>query len=66
MRRKTFASRAPGKQDKRKETVAQRATRTAFAEASRWAKNVLLDPDKKVLPATRQGMETSQRIYRRN
>lgn len=48
MRGKTFVSRAPGKQDKCKETQAQRSTRVTFAEASRWAKTVLLNEEKKI------------------
>jgi hypothetical protein len=44
---KTYASRAPGKQDKSKETEAQRQTRTNLREASLWAKSALLDPQKK-------------------
>jgi hypothetical protein len=47
LRGKTVVSHAPGQQDRSKETTAQRATRTAFADASRWAKAVLLDPEKK-------------------
>jgi hypothetical protein len=47
LRGKTVVTLAPGKQDKRKETAAQRGTRTAFAEASCWAKAILLDPEKK-------------------
>lgn len=47
IRGKTFVSRAPGKPDKRKETVAQRNTRTTFRLASHWAKSTLRDPEKK-------------------
>jgi Glycosyl transferase family 8 C-terminal len=43
IRGKTFASHAPCKPDKSKETVAQRQTRTRFKDASQWAKKVLLD-----------------------
>lgn len=44
---KTYASRAPRKPDKSKETVAQRNTRSKFREASHWAKCVLVDPEKR-------------------
>src|SRR5689334_16260192 len=47
IRGKTFASHAPRKPDKSKETIAQRRTRTTFRDASRWAKLILLDPLKK-------------------
>jgi hypothetical protein len=47
MRGKTFASRAPCKPDKSKETPAQRQTRTTFKAASQWAKQVLRDPEQR-------------------
>jgi hypothetical protein len=47
MRGKTFASHAPRKPDKSKETEAQRQTRSNFREASRWARVVLRDSLKK-------------------
>ena len=43
----TIASRAPGKPDRKKETEAQRRTRTTFRAASQWAKAQLADPEKK-------------------
>ena len=47
MNGKTFASRAPGKQDKKKETVPQRKTRANFRDAALWAKATLSNPEKK-------------------
>jgi hypothetical protein len=47
MRGETFVILAPRKPDKSKETVAQRNTRTTFKEAASWAKNQMLDPEKK-------------------
>jgi hypothetical protein len=47
MNGKTFASRAPGKQDKTKETAPQRKTRTNFRDAALWAKATLSNPEKK-------------------
>ena len=47
VRGKTFVSTAAGKPDKKKETPRQRRTRETFREASRRAKAMLLDPEKK-------------------
>jgi hypothetical protein len=47
IRGETFVGRAPRKPDKRKETELQRGTRNTFRDASRWAKTVVLDPEKK-------------------
>jgi len=47
MRGKTYVSVAAGKPDKKKETQRQRDTRNTFREASRRAKAMLLDPEKK-------------------
>jgi hypothetical protein len=47
VRGKTVVSHAPKKPAKSKETVEQRLTRTTFKEASRLAKNAMLDPEKK-------------------
>lgn len=44
MRGRTYVSRRAAKPDKKKETQAQRATRTNFREASRRARLILLDP----------------------
>ena len=44
---KTFVSRAPRKPDKKKETAAQRRTRSTFSDASRWAKLTIVDPQKR-------------------
>ena len=46
IRGKTFVSVAARKPDKRKESLAQRNTRLKFKEASCWAKNVILDPER--------------------
>lgn len=43
----TIASHAPAKPDPKKETEAQRKTRTTFRAASHWAKAQLLNPEKK-------------------
>lgn len=43
----TIASHAPAKPDRKKETEAQRKTRTTFRAASHWAKAQLLNPEKK-------------------
>lgn len=43
----TIVSRAPEKSDRRKETEAQRKTRTTFRTASQWAKAQLVNPEKK-------------------
>ena len=47
VRGKTIASRAPRKPDPRKQSAAQRLTRSTFREASAWAVRILLDPVKK-------------------
>lgn len=47
IRGKTYVSSAPRKPDKRKETVAQRNTRTTFQQATTWAKTTLLNPAQK-------------------
>jgi hypothetical protein len=47
VRGKTIASRAPRKPDPRKQSAAQRLTRSTFREASAWAVRILLDPAKK-------------------
>jgi hypothetical protein len=47
VRGKTIASHAPGKPDPRKQSAAQRQTRSTFREASAWAVRILLDPAKK-------------------
>ena len=47
VRGKTIASRAPRKPDPRKQSAAQRLTRSTFREASAWAVRTLLDPVKK-------------------
>jgi hypothetical protein len=44
---KTYASRAPRRPDKTKETMLQRGTRLSFREATAFAKRVLKDPAKK-------------------
>lgn len=44
---KTFVSRSPRKPDRRRESAAQRNTRTTFKDASRWAKSLLCVPEKK-------------------
>ena len=46
-RGKTFVFAPARKPDKRKETAAQRATRATFQQATRWAKTILLNPEKK-------------------
>jgi hypothetical protein len=43
----TIVSHAPRKPDKSKETELQRGTRTMFKDASRWAKTVVRDPEKR-------------------
>jgi hypothetical protein len=43
----TYASRAPRKPDKRKETPAQRGTRATFKKASQWATAIICNPEKK-------------------
>lgn len=53
LRGKTFVSVAAGKPDKKKETPRQRHTRETFREASRLAKLMLLDPEKKQYYAER-------------
>jgi len=53
MRGKTFVSLAAPKPDKKKETPRQRHTRDTFREASRRAKTLLLDPEKKQYYAER-------------
>jgi len=53
MRGKTFVSMSAGKPDKKKETPRQRHTRDTFREASRRAKILLLDPEKKEYYAER-------------
>jgi hypothetical protein len=47
VRGKTYACHAPCKPDKRKETAAQRHTRTTFRKATHWAKVAMLNPEKK-------------------
>jgi|GEM_PF-4589923 hypothetical protein len=47
VRGKTIASHAPRKPDPRKQSAAQRLTRSTFREASAWAVRILLDPVKK-------------------
>jgi hypothetical protein len=47
LRGKTFVSATPRKPDKRKESDAQRKTRSTFKEAAAWARHVLQDPEKK-------------------
>lgn len=47
MRGKTFVSSRARVPDKRKESAAQRSTRSNFREASGWAQSILLDTDKK-------------------
>ena len=47
LRGKTIASHAPRKPDPRKQSAAQRQTRTMFREAAAWAVQVLRDPKKK-------------------
>ncbi len=47
VRGKTIASRAPRKPDPRKQSAAQRLTRSTFRDASAWAVRILLDPAKK-------------------
>lgn len=47
MRGKTFACTPARKPDKKKESAAQRETRTRFQQASEWAQMILIDPDKK-------------------
>jgi hypothetical protein len=44
---KTFVSQAARKPDKKKETPAQRETRSNFREATEWARTILRDPEKK-------------------
>ena len=43
MRGRTFVAAAPRKADRKKETAAQRQTRTTFREAAAWAQHVLQD-----------------------
>jgi hypothetical protein len=47
MRGKTHVSPPARKPDKKKESDAQRGTRTKFSEATQWAQAALLDPQKK-------------------
>jgi hypothetical protein len=47
LRGKTIVSHAPQKPDPRRQTVAQRQTRTTFREAAAWAVHILRDPKKK-------------------
>jgi len=47
MRGKTFVSPVPRKPNKKKESAAQRNTRTTFQKAAEWAQIILLDPERK-------------------
>jgi len=47
LRGKTFVSAPARKPDKRKETEAQRHTRSTFRQATQWAQTILHDPEKK-------------------
>jgi len=47
MRGKTFVSPLPRKPNKKKESEAQRNTRTTFRKAAEWAQCILLNPEKK-------------------
>jgi hypothetical protein len=47
LRGKTIASHAPRKPDPRKQSAAQRQTRTSFREAAAWAMHTLGDPKQK-------------------
>ena len=47
MRGKTFVATPARKPDKRKESTAQRNTRTAFRQATEWAQYILLNPERK-------------------
>lgn len=47
LRGKTFVSAPARKPDKRKETEAQRNTRSTFRQATQWAQTILHDPEKK-------------------
>ena len=47
MHGKTFVSHRARKPDKKKESEAQRNTRTNFRLATEWARKVLLEPEKK-------------------
>jgi|GEM_PF-3822787 hypothetical protein len=47
VRGKTIASHAPKKPDPRKQSAAQRLTRSTFRDASAWAVRILMDPVKK-------------------
>lgn len=47
MRGKTHVSLPACKPDKKKESSAQRNTRSTFKEAAEWAQTILLDPEKK-------------------
>ena len=47
VRGKTIASHAPRKPDPRKQSAAQRLTRSTFRDASAWAVRILMDPVKK-------------------
>jgi len=47
LRGKTIVSALPCKPDKKKESEAQRSTRSTFQQATRWAQAIVLDPEKK-------------------
>ena len=47
VRGKTFVMAPARKPDKKKESEAQRNTRSNFREAAQWAQHILLDPEKK-------------------
>jgi len=47
LRGKTIVSAVPRKPDKKKESEAQRTTRSTFQKATRWAQTILLDAEKK-------------------
>jgi len=47
MRGKTFVTSPARKPDRLKESTAQRSTRTNFRQATEWAQQILLHPDKK-------------------
>jgi len=47
LRGKTIVSAVPRKPDKKKESEAQRTTRSTFQKATRWAQTILLDPETK-------------------
>lgn len=47
LRGKTFVSAMARKPDKKKESNAQRNTRSTFREATQWAQHILYDPEKK-------------------